>query len=265
MSHPLPLHFEPDFQKKVLIISLTEQTQLDSPDQWQSLKDQWCENLKLWHTPYKACLDFSKLIISSESSELVAPFFKLIKFFNAFHLRKACIYGLDYSGELPIENLGSFEEAMEFLKVRTGRRMVYDPESFRSVVMIENHLESHIVEVMFAREVVFDSAEKVGDLRGKLTTNLMHWHHSWYLLMDVSGASCTAESHKPLRQMLRFLEGFFMGKAFGYGKRAGEFGTDFPMKIFRTKHQAMVVIKKLVDAEASETADESCTARARKS
>lgn len=261
MSHPLPLHFEPDFQKKLLFISLTHEIQLDSPDQWQSLKDQWCENLKLWHTPYKACLDFSKLTISPESAELVAPFFKLIKFFNAFHLRKACIYGLDYSGELPIENLGSFEEAMEFLKVRTGKRMAYDPESFRSVVMMENHLAGHIVEVMFAREVVFDSAEKVKDLRGKLTTNLMHWHHGWYLLMDVSAASFTVECDKPLRQMLRFLEGFFMAGAFGYGKKAKDFPSDFPIKIFRTKHQAMVVIKKLVDAEASEAADESCSAR----
>ena len=245
--------FEPDFQRKILFIKLNQPFILTSPSQWQALKTQWCEALKAWHTPYKACLDLSLLAIPSTDPKLTAPLFRMIKFFKGFYLKKAAIVGLEYSEPLPIANLSTLTAALDHIGVRSSQRVKsIHTDNFRSLIQIENHLHDQIVEVSFSAPITLTSQSQIAALRAKLTNNLMHWHHSWCLLIDMSSITEIQEKVRtPINQMLQFFSGFYMLTALGYGPSATQLNQGIHLKCFTTKHKAMITIQRIKSQTAA--------------
>lgn len=241
--------FEPDFQKKILYIRLKQPFRLSTPNEWQSLKTSWCHALKMWHTPYKACIDLSHMNVTSEDPKLMKPLFRMIDFFNGFYLKKAVIFGFKYSGELPLKNLSSVDEALIELGVRVkGSFKRSSHDDFRSLIQIENHMSDQIVELSFADQVSLNSHSQINVLRSKLTNNLMHWHQSWCLLID---SSLITEIHphtlKPLIQMIQFFKGFYMSAALSYGNSSLTKAIQAELAEYitftRTKHLALRGLK----------------------
>lgn len=257
----MQFEFDPDFQKKILCIRLTTATTLHSPSQWAPLKQQWCEALNMWHTPYKALLDFSLLTIPSTQPDLVAPLFRIIKFFSGFYLKKAAIFGLVYSGDLPVTSVATREEALQELGVRMDpRRKIAD--DFRSLIEIDNHLPAQIVEVSFAEPVHLATKAHIATLRSKLTHNLMHWHQSWCLLVDMSTiASIDPAIYPPVNQMLEFFSGFFMLGALGYGSGDSAHHHQLDMVFCRTKHKAMMMAERLREQQSIPTEASACPSK----
>lgn len=245
----MQFEFDPDFQKKILFIRLTSATTLHSPSQWTSLKQQWCDALSMWHTPYKACLDFSLLTIASTERDLTTPLFRMIKFFNGFYLKKAAIFGLTYAGDLPVASVATREEALQALGVRGAVPRRQAADDFRSLIQIDNHLAAQIVEVSFVAPVHLATKAQIATLRAKLTHNLMHWHQSWCLLVDMSTiANIDQQLYSPINQMLSFFNGFFMLGALGYGTDTQH--SQLNIQLYRTKHRAMIMVDRLREQQS---------------
>ncbi|MCY4380858.1 MAG: hypothetical protein OXC40_04750 [Proteobacteria bacterium] len=241
-----PVQFEPDFQKKVLYITFTSAITIDQSSQWLELKQAWCRELRMWHTPYKAFIDMSCVTVKAEES-VITSFNRTIDFFKGFYLRKAVIYGLvcPPGVSFSVENFANKSDALSCLGIRESSQSKSQNQSFRSTIVIDNHHERNLVELTFSEEVSFESVEQIATLRSKLTNNLMHWHGQWYLVIDMSNVDdFKQDTLLPFRRMMKFLQGFFLVEAVGFGQIFPDLPKDFPIKFFKTKHRALHYIQK---------------------
>lgn len=254
----LSLEFEPDFGRKVLWITFSSPTVMHQKEQWQDLKSRWCQELKLWHTPYKVLLDMSLVTFGSNHQDQLKSLQRTLQFFKGFHLKKAVIYGLPYDQDLPCANFMQKQAAMDYLGLRSSQSSLPSNQEdhrklFRSSLVIYNHLQENTVELVLSQQTPLLTDWHVELIRSKLTNNLMQLHGSWWLLIDVSLVDQLSDSSlKPLRRMIRFFQGFFMVGAVAYGK---VFNSSFDEKLrfFKTKHRALNDLKKKQNTFESET------------
>lgn len=237
----MQVEFESDFQKKILSVSFKEGTVFKDKSDLDLWKKLWMEELKAWHSPYKALINFSNVTFSDESEAFFAHLKKMFDFLERFFLRKSVAWGLKQipaNIEFPFEVVESEEEACKVLGLR--ERVRAPSEDFRSLIRLDNHFEQKNVELSFLEPVIL-TKEKVAILRSKMTNNLMLWHSHWKLLIDCHNLEIPAESHQGFESMVRFLKGFFLEDVVGYSPLSKDLS--YPFSVFRSRHKAAAQVK----------------------
>lgn len=235
----LPLEFEPDYRAKILRIAFTEETSLENKKDVLAWRNQWTQELKSWHSPYKAVIDASRLTVA-DNEEVIVALERMHKFLKGFFLRNVAAYGDGASlSALPFETFATQEEAAEYLKIRTAApRAAGD---FRSSIQLENHFRQHVVELSFLNEQVIDKVEQVHVLKDKLTNNLMQWHSKWSLIVDCTLLKMEPEVFDEFDKMVRFFNGFFLKKIVGYSPADKD--ALYPFQVFRARHKAAALLE----------------------
>ncbi|MBI2603353.1 MAG: hypothetical protein HYW48_09890 [Deltaproteobacteria bacterium] len=235
----MDVKFESDFQKKILAVSFPKMTVLGNVSDVESWRKLWMEQLKAWHSPYKAIIDCSHLRIASDS-EVQKALERMFNFLARFFLKKVVGWGNGKGLEhLPFEVLAEEEEALAALGLREKQPRKAS-EDFRSLIHLDNHFEQKVVELSFAEPVALDKGRLVV-LKSKLTNNLMQWHSHWNLLIDCTNLEIPPELNEPFQAMIRFFKGFFLSEMVGYHPQGK--GKSYPFPTFRARHRAAAHLK----------------------
>ncbi len=235
----MKLTFESNYQERVLFVRFDEPTRLQSREDVLQWKSEWLLALKTWHSPYKALVDCSNLTVANEAMQTeLARFFTLLK---GLFLQK--IVGVGFSeaqghGWLPFPVLIEEEEARTQLGIR-GQRVRLS-EDFRSTIQLDNHFQTHTLELRFADPVSIDSAEKIQVLKDKLLNNLRLWHSHWNLLIDCRNLQIEAAQEAAWTNVMRFFKGFFLKEVVGYNLKPDQ---KLPFRGFRSRHRAAAVLE----------------------
>ena len=198
--------------------------------------------LKSWHSPYKSLIDCSNLSVADDPS-VRDSLVRTLRFFEGFFLRKA--FGFSTSPNqshrlLPFEVFGSRDAGLA--SVGLGPKDVRsDRDDLRSLIVIENHFQTHCVELSFAGPVAIDDKSKLDILRSKLTNNLMQWHSKWNLLIDCTDLSISSDIAEDFAKMELFFKGLFLKKTIGYGVKADS--QFFPFSVYRARHKAVAFLE----------------------
>ena len=233
------LEYEPDYRAKVLRMGFKEPVTLENKKDVLKWRSSWMQELKSWHSPYKAVVDATKLKVA-DSEEVKSELEMMLKFFNGLFLRKVAAFGPDSSlKSLPFESFSSEKEASEFLGIReAGPRNASD---FRSSIQFENHFQQHVVEMSFLSPQVIDKPEQVQVLKDKLTNNLMQWHSKWSLIIDCTNLNFEPEVFEDFARMEKFFTGFFLKKVIGYSP--ADKNAMYPFEVFRSRHKAAALLE----------------------
>lgn len=220
------MHFEPS-------------TNIYSAKDVLAWRSQWTKALTSWHSPYKALIDCSNLIIHTdvEEEELKKALVLMLNFFKGLFLKK--ISGFGYESEkghdlLPFKVHEELEEAQKELGVRAKKDKKFD--DFRSTIQFDNHFKQHVIELSFAAPVKLDSEEKIQTLKSKFLNNLMLWHSSWSLIIDCSNLEVGTEIHPLFNNFSHSLKGFFLKSIVGYTPKAPK--DSYPFPVYRARHRA---------------------------
>lgn len=234
------IQFENDFQQKIMYATFDAGATLSTAAEVKSLRMKWMQELKSWHSPYKALIDATHLTIAAQpdvKSELGLMF----KFLEGLFLRKAVVFGISVekgAGQLSLPVFGTKEEALAEIGIRDSRT-AGPAKDFRAAIQIQNHFQQHTMEISFSEPVSMTSSEQVQVLKSKITNALMQWHSKWNLLMDCTNLTTDTAVAEDIKKMLRFFEGFFLKNAVGYGKL--DAGVPFPC--FRSRHKAVAQLE----------------------
>ncbi len=236
------VEFESDFKNKVLFVYFTQETEFKSAQdvlQWRTL---WVEQLKKWHTPYKALVSFEHVLFL-ETDEIKDALKRMFKFLGGLFLKKICGFpaSLNAASWLPFELFEDKEKASQALGIRAPKDRT--PDNFRSSIQFDNHFSQHIVELSFLQNAVFDSEEKVRIFKEKTLNNLLLWHSSWNLLIDCEKFSIEGDRVEDFTRVLNFFKSFFLKQVIGYQFKGDK--ETAPFQVVRTRHHAMVALKKL--------------------
>lgn len=233
------LEFENNFQKKYLVLSIKEPFTISSPKDVMTLREEWLKGLSSWHSPYKAVVDCSNLIIKPETDtdeKVVKALNRMLKLLSGLFLKKAVGFGFDESkghSLIPFEVVESQEEAFDKCGIRFKNSKKSDLD-FRSSIQVQNHFNQHVMEVTFANKAVMDDLKKFSMLKSKITNNLMQWHSAWNLLIDVTDLEMSEELAPHFDRMVNYFQGLFLKKVMGYGPSKSK----FPFKVYRSRHRA---------------------------
>ncbi len=231
------LKFEHEFQQKIMTQSFVEPFSIESVTDVNRWRSTWMQELKSWHSPYKAIIDCTHLKVA-DSPEVREALERMIKFFEGLFLKSAVGFSPhpDQVQALPFDVVATFEEAQTKAGVR-GMRAPNAAVDFRSMIQLQNHFAQHVVEMSFSEDVVIQSKDQIATLKGKLTNNLMQWHSKWSLLVDCTRVEVTAEMGTEWTALMRYLSGFFMKTCIGYSPKVA--AETYPFKVFRARHKAV--------------------------
>jgi len=232
------IEFDNDFQQKIMRFRFSEPTTLATKKDVLQWRARWMEGLKTWHSPYKALIDCSNLTVAGAADEMKAELERMLRFFEGFFLKKAAGFGrADGRGHelLPFEVCASEDEGAAAIGIRT-KHVGPVADDFRGLIQLQNHFRQHTVELNFAAPAILDSKIKLGELRSKLTNNLMQWHSKWNLLIDCTNLEFAAELHDEFKAMEKFFRGVFLKQVIGYSPRGPK--ESYPFEVFRARHNA---------------------------
>ena len=87
------LEFENNFQKKYLVLSIKEPFTISAPKDVMTLRETWLQGLNSWHSPYKAVVDCSNLIIKpeAEAEEKCKALDRMLKLLGGLFMKKAVV------------------------------------------------------------------------------------------------------------------------------------------------------------------------------
>lgn len=233
------LEFENNFQKKYLVLSFKETFTIRTPKDVMTLRENWLQGLNSWHSPYKAVVDCTNLIIAPEPNneeKIVKALDRMFKLLSGLFLKKAVGFGFEKDkghNLIPFDVTTSKQEAFEKCGIRFKDSKKSDLD-FRSSIQIQNHFNQHVMEVTFANKAVMDDLKKFGMLKSKITNNLMQWHSAWNLLIDVTELEMSEELAPHFERMVNYFQGLFLKKVIGYGPSK----SPFPFKVYRSRHRA---------------------------
>lgn len=234
----MSIHFEHDYQNKIMTQAFTEPFVLNSDQDVQAWRQTWMDALKSWHSPYKTVINGEKLSLGSgaDREQIRSAFLRLEKLMSGFFLKKAVIFGLDpeLAAVVPFDSYASEDDAMNAIGLRNREKR--EPGDFRGSIQLQNHFRQHVVELSFGMDTVIDTKEKVQILRSKMTNNLMQWHSAWSLLIDCSQLEIKEEVFPEIESMFRFFRGFFLKEIYGYQPKAKDL--TYPFKTYRARHNA---------------------------
>ena len=240
------VHFESDYQKKVLYVSFVKKTSIQSTADIIELQKKWFSELSSWHSPYKALVDCENLSIEAGNDkqesleESLDRFFKILK---KFFLKKVVGFGFDSSkghDSFPFQVFGGRQEALKDLGVREQKKDV-KVDDFRSLIQFDNHFQQHVVELSFRADAFFDDEQKLRILQSKLTNNLMLWHSSWSLLIDCKNLEFDKNVFSAFSKLEASLKGFFLKKVVGYMPKNRKL--EYPFPVFLSRHKAALILK----------------------
>jgi len=237
------VHFEHDYQQKIMLQRFEENFIVKSAKDVQIWRTAWMQELKSWHSPYKVIIDCSNLSFESnqETNEAAA---RMVKFFEGLFLRSIVGFGNDEAKQhdkLPFKVLKTFSEAQEAAGVR-GLRDPRAPANFRDTIQFQNHFAQHVIEMNFAEEVKIDSKEKINDIKNKLTNNLMQWHSKWSLLIDCTKVEFDPATTDPWKKMESFFRGLFLKEIVGYSP-LDQNRENYPFSTYRARHAAVAKLE----------------------
>lgn len=233
--------FEHDYQKKLMTQVFEAPVELALPRDVLGWRSQWTQALGSWHSPYKLLVDATNLTIQ-DTPEVRKALETMVKFFQGFYLRQVVGYGFDAAkghAALPFTTLPTEEEAAIELGVRVPAKR--EPTDFRSTIQLQNHFQTHTVELNFAEPVKIETKEQVATLRSKLTNNLMQWHSKWSLMIDCTNLEISPDVDEEFDKMWKVLKGFFMKQVIGYSPKAAR--DSYPFDVYRARHKAAAFIE----------------------
>lgn len=242
------VRFERDIQSKLLTVIFEPGSVLATVDDIEQFRAAWTQELRAWHTPYKAIVDARGLVAVSSSESVVDAGRRMARFLSGFFLRKAVVVGTpeqqDYLVYLPFPVFVDEDAARQDLGVRAKGPLPVGARDLRAMIRVENHFGERIVEIatQSGEKVSLETVEDIEVLRSKLTNNLSQWHSAWSLLIDVDTIDVgTAAPRAEWERMVRFFRGFFLTQIAGYGRVQDE--EIVPFKVFRTRHAALAALK----------------------
>lgn len=195
------------------------------------------QNLKSWHSPYTAILDFRNITVAPN---MVADLKKLLEFFKKFFMRKALgivasVQQQQQLQPLEIELYLIPEEAYNHTGL--GRlKAEAAVTDLRSQIRFENDFQAHVIEASFLGDVHFESAADVAIFKSKLINNLKLWHTPFSLIIDCSHSTFSVEARKAFASLERFLRGVFCKAIIGYAPKQEK--DQYPFTTFRSRHKA---------------------------
>jgi hypothetical protein len=240
----IELEFEPNFQKRVLVMRFGPNSTIASRKDAIAWRQKWTEALKSWHSPYSAIIDASHLSITAEDPEkLKQEFSVMARFFSGLFLKKAAVFGIDEargSGLLPFQICHDEAEASQAVGLREAiaRSAASD---FRSTIVLQNDFQRHVIEMSFSEPVRLEAKEHMLALKSKLTNILMQWHSKWSLLIDCANLDFAEEMAEEWQQFDKYFRGFFMKKAIGYSPHPNS--KSYPFPVFRARHKAVAQLE----------------------
>jgi hypothetical protein len=240
----MDIRFESDFRAKLLLVSFAKAYKINSQQDIDCIKDKWFEELKRWHSPYKALVDCSKLAVA-DSKLVHLGLEKLIKMLKSLFLIKIAGYG--HKPDSGHDHLGFVvhaeqQAALKELAIRSLQRVDKKDGDFRSLIRFENYFPTNLVEISFATKVDFTTKGQVEILKSKMLNNLLLWHDKWNLLVDCSNLEIKQDLFNDFERLFKQMRGFFMLQAVGFTSHHK--GASYPMKVFRSRHLALNFFKK---------------------
>ena len=233
------LDFESDYRSKVLMMSFREPFIVARTSDVLKWRSRWTQELKSWHSPYKALIDCTNLNLAAEPGQDIGKSLEtMMAFLKGFFLKNAVGFG--YAKDkghdlLPFEVLESEEEARKKAGIRTGSGSM-GRDDLRSRIMLDNHFKQHVVEVTFSDLVHLETETHLKLFSDKLTNNLMQWHSGWSLLIDCSKFKIEDSLSESFAHMEKRFKGFFLKKLIGYSPITPQ--ETYPFKVFRSRHRA---------------------------
>ena len=236
------LEFDNNFQLKYMVQRFNAPTVVDTPAAVMLWRQAWLQALSSWHSPYKAVVDCSNLKIESGNDQITKDLAVMLRFFKGFHLRDAIGFGLTQGNgheNLPFKVLPTEEEAFVELGIRQGRNR--EATDFRSTIQLQNHFQTHVVELNFLEPVRIHTKDQVKTLKSKIMNNLMQWHSKWSLLVDCSNLEIDAGVDADFDLLFRALKGFFLKTVVGYSPRSP--ADSYPFDVYRARHRAVALLE----------------------
>jgi len=228
--------FEHHLKEKVMEIIFPDGFEIHSAESIDTLKTQWSENLKKWHSPYSCLMDCRKLSIDSQMAE---DFEKLVQFFLKFFMKKIIGFSDDMSTNshfLPFEVIAPYDNALVSLGMGKGfGGLERDLTKLRSRIHIDNDFNAHVMEISFLAKTDLLTAGDVTILKSKIQNALLQWHTPYSILFNTNDLTFSDEAIEAFAQFEKFLKSFFCQKIIGYGSGLN---SNFPFKVFRARHQA---------------------------
>lgn len=239
----MKIKFENNFQQKVMQQAFEEMTLISSAADVQAWRGAWTQELKSWHSPYKALIDCSNLDFRPDEKAAI-DLERMLKFFEGLFLRS--VAGFGYSEKLGHEKLPfkvarDFDEAQTLIGVR-GVSKSSQGGDFRSLIQFQNHFAQHVIELNFSELAVIDTKEKLEILKSKLTNNLMQWHSKWSLLIDCSNLRFSPELKTDWVRTETYFRSFFMKAVIGYSPDMSD-REQYPFETFRARHAAVAKLE----------------------
>lgn len=238
----MKLEFDNNYQLKFMVQRFVTPTVIDTSSAVQEWRQAWLQSLTSWHSPYKAIIDCANLQIIASNDQIIKDLAVMLRFFKGFHLREAVGYGLTlgYGHEhLPFKVLPTVEEAFSEVGIRqSGKRETTD---FRSTIQLQNHFQTHVVELNFTEPVVINTKDQVKILKSKIMNNLMQWHSKWSLLIDCANLEIDTEVDAEFDLMFRALKGFFLKTVVGYSPQSPS--AAYPFDVYRARHRAVALLE----------------------
>ena len=264
------IKFKSDYAKKILYIDILDIDKISSKNGLLEFKSLWCDQLKHWHSPYKALINFSlcaselnqEYIHNLNDQNYIKALERLLNFFYGFHLKKAVCYGLnpDDFESFPIMIAKDLAGAYDYLSISRNKKnsnnvkdlSVY--EFTRTFLAINNDLDSYLVELSFEEKIYLNHKDNFKALKSKLINNMVHWHSFWCLLIDFSNISSLDSCFdKDLSNIFKFFNGFFLKSIYVYNSAHIDFSklplTKDAVVFTRSRHKAMTLLKDLVNVE----------------
>lgn len=237
--------FESDHQAKVLFMKFEQKSDICSQRDVLTWRSRWTQELKSWHSPYKALIDCQNLYISPVDDAAVRKSLEtMLTFLKGFFLRN--VIGFGYAEEnghqfLPFQVVKTESEARQKLGLREQGSTRAAGESLRSKIALDNHFRQHVVEMSFKESISVQTVDDLGQISDKLRNNLMQWHSAWSLLIDCSHLQITPQLHEEFRQFEKRFRGFFLKKIVGYSPYSPD--SSYPFQTFRSRHRAVASLE----------------------
>lgn len=227
--------FENDFQQKIMSQRFEEPTALQSAADVREWRQQWTQQLKSWHSPYKSLIDCTNLQVGDDPA-IAEELSRMGKFLTGFFLKNAAGFGLDVNASslfFPI--FPTVDEAAQAVGVRSPRQP-QEAKDFRASIVLTNYFQQHVMELSFSQPTLIHEAAQLDILRSKIMNNLMQWHSKWSLLVDCSNLEFGPGMADGFSQIERALKGFFLKKILGYSPKGPK--ETYPFDVYRARHNA---------------------------
>lgn len=238
----MDIKFDNDYMKKVMIQTFGAGQQLSAKKDFVRWKAAWLQALASWHSPYK-CLVVIPDDTEIDADVIAAELPAMVKFFTGFFMRKLVILSAADGWPTGIDGCEVFadnEAAMAAIGQK-GPLPSATAKTLRQKLTLANDFQNQVVELAASEPVVLETVKDINILKAKLSNNLMQWHSPWNLVVDMANLQFAAGHSDEIAKLIRYLNGFFLKNAVGYGIKVDL--SSVPFKIYRSRHKALTHIE----------------------